>query len=242
MQVPVKPVSMHGESLETARPMAQFKKDAVIAFLHAVARKMAMDPGALAKAAGVDRTTLERGFRGERQTRFKTLKRLSQISGIPLPPMVHNEQSEGFAGDFTKTDLENRMPIPLSVGRDLPLRGRAKAGDLYAFEGALDLGYVERPHYFLGNSEAYALYCHGDSMSPRYEPNQLLYIDPNRPVSPGDDVIVILVDDTGLLKRLVRRTQKEVRFRQFNPDKEITVPTSQIKAMHLVVASLAVRA
>lgn len=235
---------MHGESLETAHTMAHFKKDAVIAFLHAVSKKMAMDPAELAAKAGVDRTTLERGFKGDTQTRFKTLKRLSQISGLPLPGMGNNDSSilDGATGDFTKADFDTRMPIPPPVGRDLPIRGRAGASDLYSFEGALDLGYVERPHYFLGNSEAYALYCHGDSMSPRYDAGQLLYIDPHRPPSPGNDVIVILTDGTGFLKRLVRRTQKEVRFRQFNPDKEFTIPASQISAIHLVVSSLAVRA
>jgi len=93
--------------------------------------------------------------------------------------------------------------------RDLPILGQSRGGDDEYFfgNGADVLSLTYRPIELLNVATAYAVYVHGDSMSPRFEPGELLYVDPVRPARPGDDVVIQMQDGHGYVKRLVRRTQ-----------------------------------
>jgi phage repressor protein C with HTH and peptisase S24 domain len=124
--------------------------------------------------------------------------------------------------------------------RDLPIYGRSSGkGDEYIFGEALSLAY--RPVDLLSVRDAYAVFCHTDHMAPRYKPGELLYIDPIRPVAPGDDVIVRLNDGTGFVRELIRQTPKAVICRQHNPPHDYEYPASRVQAVHLIVVATRVR-
>jgi phage repressor protein C with HTH and peptisase S24 domain len=82
---------------------------------------------------------------------------------------------------------------------------------------------VRRPPGLAGASAVFAVYVHGDSMSPRFESGDLVFVNPSRPPTPGCDVIVEMAphgaDGAGpcYIKRLLRRTADKVILRQFNP-------------------------
>ena len=79
----------------------------------------------------------------------------------------------------------------------------------------------------------FALYISGDSMWPRYEDGDLVYIHRDRPAVNGVDVVVELHPandgEAGrcFIKRLVKRTATHLVLRQHNPtrDIEIALPT-----------------
>lgn len=109
------------------------------------------------------------------------------------------------------------------------------------------LDYLIRPSTLSDDPDAYALEIVGDSMAPRYEPGELVYVSPKAPVRVGDDVIVQLAargehegnDVVGkitevLIKRLVRRSSTFIELRQFNPDKTFRVPTDLVHCIHRV--------
>src|SRR3546814_4855878 len=73
-----------------------------------------------------------------------------------------------------------------------------------------------------------ALYITGESMEPRYRAGDLVYVDPRRAPSIGDDVIVQLVGEVNpgadpaeikhvLVKQLMRNTAAYYELQQFNP-------------------------
>jgi hypothetical protein len=124
--------------------------------------------------------------------------------------------------------------------RDLPVCGQPSGrGDEYVFTEALSL--VPRPADLVSVRDAYAVYCHADTMAPRYRPGELLYIDPVRPVAPGDDVIVQLADGTGFVRELVRQTARTVVCRQHNPPQEHTYPITRVRSVHLIIMATRVR-
>lgn len=123
--------------------------------------------------------------------------------------------------------------------RDLPVRGRAAGAVIGVDTMAGDaIDYVARPGALAHVPDAYVLWVSGESMAPRYEPGDPLYVHPHRPVRIGDDVVVQITDEGGdkaLIKRLKSVDTETVVLRQFNPDGLITLRRDQIVAMHRVL-------
>lgn len=141
--------------------------------------------------------------------------------------------------------LANRVPLepltpeirkadkpPLYRGtlpKDVPMMGTAAGSPLKkgAFRfSAEPVDIVVRPPGLLDAADVYSLYVEGDSMSPKYEPGDLIYVNPHRPARPGDTVVI--QDPTadgdefeGYVKILVRRSGGEVITRQLNPEGEL---------------------
>ena len=79
-------------------------------------------------------------------------------------------------------------------------------------------------------------------MEPRFRHGELLFVDPSSPPKRGDDVIVqVRFGDEicGFVKRFVSASDATTTLHQFNPETDILHPTSDVKAVHLVVGSLA---
>jgi phage repressor protein C with HTH and peptisase S24 domain len=157
-------------------------------------------------------------FTGEGEPRLQRKGRAGESAPVsPFPPAPS-------AG--AEVDLATGMPVR-GIGafkRDVPVRGTVVGGadGDFTFNGdVVDL--VRRPPGLAGASSVFALYVHGDSMSPRFESGDLVFVNPARPPTPGCDVIVEMVGSTPeasgpcYIKRLLRRTADKVVLRQFNP-------------------------
>lgn len=103
------------------------------------------------------------------------------------------------------------------------------------------LGYVERPSFLIGRSEAFAMYVINDSMEPAFKAGHMIYVDPSRPVTPGDDIVIEMLNGEAFIKSLVRRTDTEVVTAQHNPKGEVSFRRSEVKGIYLVVASVRTR-
>lgn len=77
------------------------------------------------------------------------------------------------------------------------------------------------------------------TMSPAYEPGDVLLIHPGRPVRAGDDVLISrLLDDGGrqaIVRRLIRVTAKTWRVRRFNPPDALTLDRTEWPTAELIV-------
>jgi phage repressor protein C with HTH and peptisase S24 domain len=85
----------------------------------------------------------------------------------------------------------------------------------------------------------YAVHVVSDSMSPRFDPNDLLYVSSMRAAAIGDYVIVEMLGSDGepgkgYIKRLVKRSASKIVLHQFNPSKEIEIEAAQVRAIHRV--------
>lgn len=143
--------------------------------------------------------------------------------------------------------MRDGKPVPLlgtAFGSEWPDDIEVETTELRLAEV---LDNVARPPSLAGHDEAYALTIIGDSMAPRFEPGEIVFVSPKLPVSIGDDVIVQLrapggeqtIDESDritdvLIKRLVRRSGSFVELRQFNPDKTFRVPIERVRRIHRV--------
>lgn len=219
-------------------------REAALTYVRALVKETGLDLTNLARRAGVAATTLTR-FHNDpdyvNSLSARTLKKLSDATGIPLPSNLGGSMGSPRA-DGTYPPGFHLAAIPASGPRDLPVLGHARGGsEGYFFDQGVAQSYVERPWFLIGNTNGYAVYVNENSMEPVMRHGQLAYVSPTVPPTPGDDVVVQLADDQGLIKRLVRRTARHLVLEQFNPAKKIEIPIANVRAVHLVVAVLKVR-
>lgn len=135
------------------------------------------------------------------------------------------------------------IPTMSELPRDVPVFGVAEGGADGTFEMDGIVDYVRRPPGIARQRNVYAIYVVGDSMSPRYDPGDLVFVSPARAPGPGSDVVIQLAGDSEhaerryFIKRLVRRTATDVILRQFNPEGEIVMPLNRIVTMHRVLTA-----
>ena len=188
-----------------------------------------------AAALGTTQATVSRWEAGRQGPDREQSRAIAALGGHPPGP---------------PTDAPRPLPIPSEQliatevsgppGRiqDLPILGHAEAGEDGTFldNGAVT-GYAGRPANLVGVTNAYALIVHNASMRPRYEPREIIEVDPNIPVQPNDYVVVQTTDDRAFIKLLRRRTQRAIILEQYNPPKEIRFAPEDVAAMHLIVGA-----
>lgn len=160
---------------------------------------------------------------------------------LGVPSAQQNSQKNatiGMVAPQNKTGLE-LLPgghVTFTGPRDLPILGYVKAGGRGFFiSNGERQGVTVRPEALRDVTGAYAVRVHDDSMSPALEPGYLLFVDPTRPVKPGDNVVIQLSDGQAFIKRLIRRTEKAMICKQYNPAGEIKYDPLKVKSVHLVV-------
>jgi phage repressor protein C with HTH and peptisase S24 domain len=215
-------------------------------------------------AIGKDRTAVTRLFKGERQLQVREIKILSDLLQAHSNPIVAADSTRDFAGAVPPTNVRFAEGVPSALDqahlwpRDFPVVGTALGADLqFEDEGrpllieqteimvADTIDFIKRPPALAGTKRAYALYVIGSSMEPRFDPGTLVYVDPRRPPSINDDVVVQLRDGNGhdgddrvvcaLLKRLIRRSANYIELAQYNPNLTFKVPMTQVSEIHRVV-------
>ncbi len=137
--------------------------------------------------------------------------------------MTGDEPAPNRPSEVRPADLSTEMLRNLP--KDVPVLGTVAGAELGngAFQLSNDVvDYVRRPYGLLGAKDVYALYVEGESMVPKFEPGDLVFVHPHRKAR-GGDYIVLQEPDTnngeprGFIKRLVTVTAKHVKTEQFNP-------------------------
>ena len=192
---------------------------------------------------------IDRLEKADRRLTVEWMNRLARaLRVMPGDLLVSNElagsRSHAMVGGTTVS-----TPVTISSGahgiltgpRDLPILGYVKAGQdgFFIVNGEVQ-GYAVRPDLLSGVKDAYAVYVHDKSMFPAFEPGHLAWVDPLRPVKPGDSVVIQLSDGQTFIKRLKRRTERALICEQWNPSGEVRYDAAQVKAIHLVVGSMRV--
>lgn len=138
-------------------------------------------------------------------------------------------------------------PIPLvGTGDCATIQFEGEGGEMLevercSFDSDHTVRMIARPPALQGARDLYAIYFHGESMMPRFEPGEVGIVDPSRPAGPGDYVLVQLNNGeedhvtSVLVKRLVRSSTRELVLEQFNPPATFTVPRSRVARVHRIL-------
>lgn len=182
----------------------------------------------LAERLRLDPAAINRLLKGQRQLKASEIKVIEDYLEISPAPQRSTEMAPAFAET-------GNLP------RDIPIHEGALCGEDGAFEFDSQVAdYAPRPPRLRGVTGVYALYVHGDSMSPWREPGQLVYVNPAQPPRSGDYVVIQFRPKPGsppesLIKRLTSITSREIKALQYNPQKTLAFNLSRIMAIHRVM-------
>lgn len=164
----------------------------------------------------------------------------AEESGTAMPAAA--ALAEG-ARPFTGVRASSvELPTRPDLGRDLPVMGTAVGGNDGDFSLNGDtVDYVRRPPGLAAARNAFAVYVIGQSMVPRFDEGDLVFVHPGRPPVVGSDVLVELQGPDGshgpcFIKRLVKRTGSSIVLEQFNPPRrDITFRLEEVRALYRIL-------
>lgn len=209
-----------------------------------------MSQEALAREAGLAQPTLSRLITGKTEG-SRYIVQIANALGVapewllsgadPQKSVVKATPSIANARSATQSDGDHEINIR-EMPRDVPILGSVRAGadEVFHLNGQV-VDYARRPPRLASVRDSYALYVSGDSMAPWREEGQLVYVHPRLPVLVNDYVVVQMKaqadghSSEAYVKRLVRRTEKEVVLLQYNPRKQLTVKSSEVAAVHKIL-------
>lgn len=172
----------------------------------------------LGRLLGLDGSQVTRIIKGQRQIQRHEWNRIEEWLGGEIP-----ESHDG--GD-----------VAVMPGL-VPLYGWAGAAsdERLTFAEQTMLGAVPRHPNQTNVRGAFALRVSDESMVPRYEPGEIVYVAPNQWPAREQDCILVTHEGYGYLKRFVRRAEGIVTVHQLNPAKDLPFEVNDIAAMHAVV-------
>lgn len=216
-------------------------------------QRLGLSQAALAERIGSSQPQIDRLEKNGRRLTDDWMRRLAAglecqpADLLPLPgdapplpsPPITLPIPEAPAGAVRPVDLPSKQFMPL----DVPVLGVAAGNPM---DGAFQLetgiiDYVRRAPGIMNARDVYALYVTGDSMVPRFQHGELLYVSASRPVRIGDDVILCIRPkregdpERCFIKRLVRRHSDHIEVEQFNPPLRMTFANDDIVRVHRVL-------
>jgi phage repressor protein C with HTH and peptisase S24 domain len=192
--------------------------DADVAMIGARMGEQGKSKADLGRLLGLDSSQVNRIFNGKRRIQYHERVKIDEWLG------------QGQS-------LTPTTGVVVAGPNMIPLYGYVGA----ASEGRLTLaeqnlrGYVPMHPAQQHVREAFALEVNDISMSPRYEPGEIVYLAPNRWPSRDQDCVVVTREGEGLLKRFVRREHTKIVLHQLNPDEDLDIALDDIEAIHTVV-------
>ena len=196
-------------------------------------RQLGLSQARLAEMMGVEQPTVARWERERRGVKIDTLIRLARALDCDPRDLMGDEGTGGMAGP------RGGVPVSLAAVRDLPVCGGARGGsDAMFLDQGTPIDWVQRPPQLAGVPDAFAVYVVNDSMTPRYEPGDILFVHPTMPPGRGSFVVVELSDQEAYVKQLVSQNAEELVLREFHPaPREFAVPRASVKAVYRVVGT-----
>lgn len=190
----------------------------------------------LAAYLGLDPSAISRLLAGERLLKADEVARIAAYLSVPAPaPDLPSEAPQDM-------DATAAVPPFTTMRRDVPVVGTVVGGSSGAFElnGSV-VDYVRRPPGIERTRGVYALYVSGESMVPRYDPGDLVFLNPSRPPRAGDYVVIeMFAEEPGqagqaYIKRLRAVTPNAYVAEQFNPPLSIEYPIAKVRQIIRII-------
>lgn len=171
----------------------------------------------LGRLLGLDSSQVSRIFSGKRRLQLHEARTIRGWLGL----------------ESTKPDSAAVLAGPGMV----PLLGAvgATSSGRHVIADQVTLGVVPRHPAQANLRDAFALKVSDVSMSPRYEPGEIVYLAANQWPAREQDCVLVTRQGFGYLKRYLGRTMQLVNLFQLNPEEALDFEVREVEAMHAVV-------
>jgi len=212
----------------------------------AMGRKNIKNAAALSRRSGgrLKEAACRHWLNGARSPSLESATILSQILDVDLASLCSGDRELEKASDG-KHESNASQPVQIKANLQrvmIPVFGGSVGGRDGRFALIRHIvDFVPAPSGLESVDGAYAVYVVGDSMSPRYEPGEMVYAHPRKPVKPRDYVVLILRPelagdpDDGYVKRLVSISDDWVVVEQLSPQKQLKFQAGRVISIHKIV-------
>lgn len=166
---------------------------------------------------------------------------ISRILGIPEHTLGAPSDTRSFDRLNLPQSNATILSQPTEVGPAIPLYGTVVGGIDGQFElnGNL-LDRVRAPASLYRVKNAYAVRVAGDSMEPRYEDGETVFVDPERRPTRNDYVVAQIREQEdgpplAFIKKFVRWNSERLILWQFNPEKELEFDSRFVESVHYIL-------
>lgn len=212
--------------------------------LKQVIEEQGLTPEAASLKCGLDRSYFRKLFeRGGASPRGATLERIASGLHISAASLLDDIQSSPTTAKREVAPAPISFPSRGDMTYDVPVMGTAAGSHLRgAFQISTDqIDIVRRPPALMGVNSAYALYVEGTSMEPKYEPGDLIYVHPKKPVRSGDPCVVQCFAGSdeeieATVGIYVRATAEFIHIRKYNPLAEVQIKRATVKEIHRILS------
>lgn len=122
---------------------------------------------------------------------------------------------------------------------DVPLYAAAEGGEGALYVDREPIGTVPRPPLLQGVKDGYAIYLSGESMSPEFEPGDILLVNPRLPAISGSACVFYSIHEDEVkvrAKRLLNSSSDSWRVQQHNPAMVFELQKTEWPICHRIVS------
>ena len=145
-------------------------------------KKNKLSQSDLASLLNVANGTISMWESNLRKPDIDTIKKLSEILYIPINELLESEKS-------------NRIPVLGSIPAGIPLEMIEDIVDYEELEAGM----------FIGGKEYFALKIKGDSMSPKFQENDILIVRKQEDCNNGDYAIIAVNGNDATFKKVIKK-------------------------------------
>lgn len=144
-------------------------------------------------------------------------------------------QSDLFAKHIAKPI--GRDDLLASSINDLPVYGVPQGMDGITLKMDEPQSMTGRPPMLIGNKRGFAVFMIGESMSPRFDHGEMLWIDPVQPAQIGDYVLVVFQDHFAIPRQLTAIKADTIELLARNDETESSFLRDEIRHLYKIVGA-----
>lgn len=191
----------------------------------------------IARALNVDKSAVTRLLAGERLLKFHEAQKIAEYLEIQLPLGLSLRSATYDAGTASAIEADRDPNIEATA----PIYDVRKdyEGDYAMARHEEPIDWKLRAPHFLKAAKVFGIYVPDNAMAPRFKPGEIAWVDPGRPVRPGDDVLLVKKrSGKGLEKitlgELVKATSRKATIIQHRDQLEDARPLNAWTILHVM--------
>jgi transcriptional regulator with XRE-family HTH domain len=189
----------------------------------------------VALRAKTTKSQVDKLERGERRLTVEWLERLAAALGVNASSLLQGVTEYPMPEVETPPHLADSVKPSFEHADKLPLYGQAQWGRAGLKDMETVLGYVHRPPLLEGVLGAFAVHMPDESMQPRFNAGDLLFLNPTLPILVRQSVLIQDHNHQGMIGILESMNGQECNLSSLNNTKEWSLSYQAIKRISRVV-------
>jgi transcriptional regulator with XRE-family HTH domain len=226
--------------------------------LHLLRLQKNLSLQALAEKIGTTKSQIDKLEKGDRRLTIEWLQKLCEALDVTPATLFEGEEEYDTATLMLQNPPYPQLanaPYLTSIAEpppSFPTTPPARGGGSYPLlpvYGQMDAlsdelrnfskptSHTPAPPALASSAKAFALYVVDSSMEPRFSVGDMVFVNPEKPLTPHCYVLIIRDNDVGVIRQFLHKKNGVVWYRSLVETAENSIPFSGIKNIYRIVGS-----